>query len=1002
MSSSSFFVRRRRPLYWLLGLFTTYTALGFLFLPWIVERQLNSTLQSRLELTSSVQEIRFNPFTFVFAVNDLQIDNADGSPLFRMAELRLNFQASQLALLKFQFAEIVIAEVDLYFERSTASENTVTVLARAWADTAEIAPQAQADETEQEGSLPPIEILALSLSALNLHIVDSVPQTEFSTTLTLAEASVEQFSTLPDQAGSNRLRLQLEQDASLEWQGGFSLNPMRFEGDIALENFSLGTASRYLQDSLPFTLEDGRIALAVDYLVDLSGEEMSIGLNDIALELSNLSAQQNGASDPFITLPGLVASGGSIRYPQNEVDFAGLEISDLDFYLTRGADGLTNIEAMLATLPQTQVDSEQTVQVATEDSNPWQLAVELIQLEDNRLNFSDLSVVEPVNLVISSSVSLEDVNNAEASRFPLAASLLLSSGGEFSLDGFLQVLPNVDLSADIDLSELSLLPAQAYVSDFAQVQILSGSVSLAAAIASNSADLFSYRGGFSVDDLAIADQLREESLITLGSLAVDTADFSLARNNLDISELSVDELFARVIINEDGSTNLARVMVPTESVAEQSTAEQTATSSLFEITLGQLSINNGSANFTDRNLPIVFNTYIESLSGTAQGFATNTSEPTAIALEGQVDDFGLVQIDASLNPFDFLSQSELALKFTNIDMPGMTPYTVKFAGREIEEGAVDVDLGYNVQEGQLVANNIVVLKNLSLGERVEHEGAMDLPLDLALALLKDRDGHINLEIPVSGDVNDPQFDLGPVIRESISNIFANIISAPFRLLGGLVGGDSDNLDNVKFLPGRADITSPEQQTLLTLAEALEQRPELLLEIATLQSPADILPLQVAAVDARINAALEENADAEASLTNRRQQVLERLYVAAGVSPSLSEMQALHQQPVATETPIPEPATNAEVPADVAPSEAITTRLDVQAYSADLQESLVRNEQISTDRLMSLASARQQAVIDFIGENTSVDPARLLRGESEVSEPDEDGWLSLTFSLTGGR
>ncbi|CAN0525023.1 unnamed protein product, partial [Scytosiphon promiscuus] len=183
-----------------------------------------------------------------------------------------------------------------------------------------------------------------------------------------------------------------------------------------------------------------------------------------------------------------------------------------------------------------------------------------------------------------------------------------------------------------------------------------------------------------------------------------------------------------------------------------------------------------------------------------------------INLEGQVDEFGLVQIVSSVNPFDYAANSEIDVNFSNIDMPSMSPYVIKFAGREIAEGKVDVELIYSFLEGELDANNQVVLSALRLGERVEQPDAMDLPLDLAIALLKDGNGVIDLEVPITGNVNDPEFDFGPAIRRAISNILTNIVAAPFRLLSNLVGGgDEGALDQVRFQPGRADIAAPDRE-----------------------------------------------------------------------------------------------------------------------------------------------------------------------------------------------
>jgi hypothetical protein len=373
------------------------------------------------------------------------------------------------------------------------------------------------------------------------------------------------------------------------------------------------------------------------------------------------------------------------------------------------------------------------------------------------------------------------------------------------------------------------------------------------------------------------------------------------------------------------------------------------------------------------------------LSGTADGFATTSSQPMEISLEGQVDEFGLVQIETSLNPFDVTQQSQVSLIFRNLDMPAMSPYVIKFAGREIADGRVDVDLVYNIEASELQANNQVVLRDLTLGERVEHPDAMDLPLDLAIALLKDGNGVINLEVPISGNIDDPEFSFGPVIRQAISNILTSIVASPFRLLGNLIGSDSDELDRIKFLPGRSDVAAPEQLTLQQLHTALLQRTQLTLEIPPLTGEADVLALQTDLVTNKIDSLTDQSVDNQASLTDRRLVVLESLYNQGNMAPSLEEIRLLH-------------LVESEQLNPLSGTPIVTSELDTLVYSADLRERLIADEPISETELSDLANARMDSVIQFLVGLGDINTGRFLQLDSQTSELDEDGWLTMEFEI----
>jgi hypothetical protein len=367
---------------------------------------------------------------------------------------------------------------------------------------------------------------------------------------------------------------------------------------------------------------------------------------------------------------------------------------------------------------------------------------------------------------------------------------------------------------------------------------------------------------------------------------------------------------------------------------------------------------------------------MQELNGEISGFSTRSKQAVDIALEGKVDKFGLVEIKGLMNPINIKDQTMINLAFSNLDLPKMSPYTIKFAGREIAEGRGDVELTYQINNGDLKATNNIVISNIRLGERVESPDALDLPLDLAVALLKNSNGVIELKIPVTGNVNDPKFDMGPVIRGAITNAIRNIVTAPFRFLASLFGSDDQSISNIRFQAGRSELTPPEQEKLLKLITALEQRPQLVLNIpAPFNETADRPPLQLKAIEAKIETYLSET-DSEQQLVLRRQAILERLYTEANLSPDL--------QVIKLELTI-----QAEPPSDA--------ELDVLAYNARLKDRLVEVESITDSALNDLARARQGATLEFIKKHGQLKPNQ-LQITDVVSEKLDEGWLTMTFEL----
>lgn len=982
---------RRRLLTWLGGLLLSYALLGFLLLPWLVESQLKKVLNERLSVTSEVESIYFNPFSFYFEVEQLSLSDPDQDALLQLDNLQLNFQASRLALLKLQFAEIRVAGLDVYYSRSSEEDDTVSRLAQRWSSTAADAPETPASAPESS-ELVPLEILSLNLSNISTHIVDEVPATPFSTSLSLAQAQIDNFSTLPDQSGNNLLSLTFEEDALLTWNGGFSVNPLDFQGQIALANFSLLPISRYLQDTLPFKIDSGHINLAFNYDINLSQQEPNIRIDGIEFSMNELAATQLGQSEAFIELTSIGINDGQVSIPDNRAEFAVLSLQEISLNATRDASGLLNFQQMINQLtPGSGPTTEEPVSSVTATSEPWFFSLASLSIENNRIGFSDNSLEIPFTTALTMNASATEIDNQAETRFPLSTTISLDSGGEIELAGQLQALPSMELESTLSLSNIAIDLAQPYVSEFAYLQLESGNLDLNAELAVNPNEPFSFRGGIALQDLEISDQQLSETIFSMTSLGIDAMTFSLADNNLDISEVALEDFFARVLINEDGSSNIGRSIKPSDdsTPATVETSAEATTTTPLAITVGRVSLQNASANFTDRNLPLPFDANIQDLAGSVQGFASNSSQATDIDLEGQVDEFGLVQIVSNLNPFNFTEQSQIDVDFSNIDMPSMTPYVIKFAGREIAEGKVDLNLSYNLLAGELTANNQVVLSALQLGERVEQADAMDLPLDLAIALLKDGNGVIDLEVPITGNVDDPEFNFGPAIRRAVSNILTNIVAAPFRLLGNLVGGGPDEgaLEQVRFLPGRADIAAPEQEILLRLSEALKQRPQLLLEIPAVTAAADEPVLQTQAVENRIEALLEAQSESEELLTGRRLAVLESLYMESALPLALDEIRLMH-------TPVPN-VTDANATAETPQ----TGQLDTLAYIADLRERLIAAEELGENELAALGSVRRDAVVEFMAVSGGISIDRLIKTDPVISDEDDEGWLELPFGLT---
>jgi len=227
---------------------------------------------------------------------------------------------------------------------------------------------------------------------------------------------------------------------------------------------------------------------------------------------------------------------------------------------------------------------------------------------------------------------------------------------------------------------------------------------------------------------------------------------------------------------------------------------------------------------------------VQELNGAIGTLDNQQQAAASVDIKGKVDRYAPVSIVGSLTPFDPMQSLDIATRFKQVELTTLSPYSSKFAGYRIRKGRLDLDLHYRIQQGQLNAENKVVLEQLQLGEKVDSPDAVDLPVRLAVALLKDTKGTISIELPVQGNLDDPQFSVMPIVWQTLRNLVMRAAQAPFKFIGGLVGGSQEDLSQVAFRPGTSELDAPARSALDTLVAALGERPALRLEVEGMSAP----------------------------------------------------------------------------------------------------------------------------------------------------------------------
>lgn len=315
------------------------------------------------------------------------------------------------------------------------------------------------------------------------------------------------------------------------------------------------------------------------------------------------------------------------------------------------------------------------------------------------------------------------------------------------------------------------------------------------------------------------------------ALRANNIKLDLGPERLDIGEVRLLEPYGKLIIFEDKSLNLNKVLRHNkETVEKKRPVSQAETPGGFSVDVQGIRIEKGILDFADLSLNIPFAAKIYELKGAIFGLSTKKGAQAQIHLEGRVDEYGTSSIQGQIEPFKIKHFTDIDMIFNNVEMTNLTPYTGKFAGYRIASGKLSLDLHYLINQSELKGSNQIILDNLTLGEKVESPAAPDIPLELAVALLKDADGWIDIGLPVSGNLDDPQFSYGDLIWKTLINFFTKIITSPFRALAGMLEVEKENLEAIEFESGRAVLSPLEREKVKTLSQALAKRPQLMLKI----------------------------------------------------------------------------------------------------------------------------------------------------------------------------
>jgi len=641
------------------------------------------------------------------------------------------------------------------------------------------------------------------------------------------------------------LNIILDEDSVPDWAKLVRSNPFQTKRAAAVENTPSRDADKPAAAAWEISLPKvsvGPLALTVtDYsrakpvrvsaehteltlgITASAGEVLQAVVDGGALKLKTIRTTAVEDKEPPVTVETAEISGIAVDLQQKTIRIGMARLAGGRTGVRRDAAGELKLVTLFA--------PRKVVLVSELQKEGFKIAVDRAEIAGYVVALTDETFQPAIQYDLEQlNASISKIALPPKNPSPFEMSLRIKQGGTVKAKGALDLRgPNAD--ARFEIADVALTPLDPVLKRETTLTLASGRAGASGRVifeGKGAKPVIRYTGTATVADLDVQTAANSEKLVGWKQVTAADIDFNSADNRLGVARVSLSEPYARLIINKDRSTNLAGIMrtAPAAAPATAPAPAPAENAALPSIGIERVSIEGGSMNYADFSLVLPFATYIQGLGGSVNGLSSAADSRANLKLEGRIDEFGLARAEGTIQPFAPKKFTDIAVVFRNVDLPSLSPYSATFAGRKIASGKVSLDLQYKIENSKLAGDNKVVLDKFTLGERVESPTAINLPLDLAIALLTDSNGKIDLSLPVSGNVDSPEFSYGHVIWQAITTVITRIVTAPFRALGALFGSGAETLGDIIFDPGSARILPTEQEKLRRVAEGLQKKSDL--------------------------------------------------------------------------------------------------------------------------------------------------------------------------------
>lgn len=795
-------------------------------------------------------------------VDGLVLQDKAGQPAVAVAELGIELADVQPLIGKWHFARLRLIQPEIDVVRLADGGINLLGLMPAGKDGARPA-KGTATNGKKAGNgaakaAPVAETPVPDFLLASARIRDGVVRFEdralaspFKAQIQAINLDLRDLATSGDMPAEIRLDYATDGGEKFSHQDSLRLVPFELDGSVTMEQLRPGRYAPYLALALPGgELRDGRVDGTVRYKLGNGADGFDAEVTADSLAVHDFILGLKGRKDAVANVPELVVNQAVLKLGERSVNVAEVNANGAVLSAIRLRDGRFDVLDLLGKqAPPAPKDAA---------GAPWKVVLQKLAIGGASVRIEDRTVDKPVTLAAEGiALKVENLSNQKGASAKIDLDSRINKRGQLGASGAV-VLDPLRTELDLNLKNVDLLPLQPYVLEQTKIAIARGSLTtkgkLSLETRRDSTLTGRFRGDVGVADFASVDKLNATDFVRWRSLQVGGIDARIAPLALDVDRIALSDFYTRLILNEQGQLNLREIRgdaaaepADESSAAEapagevrqdqgRSTVELPAPEPVPPIRLGRIELKGGNIAFSDRFVRPNYDANLTGMAGTLTGLSSDPSTIAKLALTGKVDNSAPVSVSGELNPFRQDRYLDIVASVKDFELTGLSSYSGKYVGYGIQKGKLSADLNYKIEDRRLTATNRVFVDQLTFGDKVDSPDATSLPVQFAVSLLKNGRGEIDLNLPISGTLDDPQFSVFGLVVRALVNLVGKAVTAPFSLLGAALSG-GEELSQIEFEPGVAKPGKAQVDKLALLAKALNERPALKLEVTPYADPA---------------------------------------------------------------------------------------------------------------------------------------------------------------------